>query len=330
MNDDSGASWTHSADVVATGNGQIAYSFRLPDWFVATYGVVATGDESGTATTTFTDGNVRARSNAPGIVFALNWVEYEDSQNCTGTVDDSDSDPTVGFTTGGSSGLFNMGVPNQNSITLQAAATSNAGLVFNGWTGETASDTFIDLGQSDDLRPRQLHRESRPMSRTTSQIRRRSRTTTAYPATEDTTLNVAAPGVLDERHRRQQQSHDGSPCRPARQRPTGTLTLNANGNFMFMPAANFNGAATFTYRANDGIANSDVATVTINVAAVNDAPSFIKGPNQTVAEDAGAPDGRTRGRRLSAPVRPTRAARPSSFVYHRQHATPASSRPDRR
>ena len=52
----------------------------------------------------------------------------------------------------------------------------------------------------------------------------------------------------------------------------GTLTLNANGSFTYTPNANFNGSDSFTYKASDGSAESNVATVTIAVAAVNDAP----------------------------------------------------------
>jgi VCBS repeat-containing protein len=52
----------------------------------------------------------------------------------------------------------------------------------------------------------------------------------------------------------------------------GTLTLNANGSFVYTPAANFNETDSFTYKANDGTADSNVATVTITVKAVNDAP----------------------------------------------------------
>ena len=40
----------------------------------------------------------------------------------------------------------------------------------------------------------------------------------------------------------------------------------------FTPAANFNGAASFSYMATDGLATSNSATVTVNVAATNDAP----------------------------------------------------------
>jgi VCBS repeat-containing protein len=40
----------------------------------------------------------------------------------------------------------------------------------------------------------------------------------------------------------------------------GTLTLNANGTFTYSPAANYNGSDTFTYHANDGTGNSNIAT----------------------------------------------------------------------
>src|SRR5207249_1942010 len=50
------------------------------------------------------------------------------------------------------------------------------------------------------------------------------------------------------------------------------VTLNANGSFTYTPAANYNGADSFTYKANDGTLNSNVATVTITVTSVNDPP----------------------------------------------------------
>jgi len=51
-----------------------------------------------------------------------------------------------------------------------------------------------------------------------------------------------------------------------------SLTLNANGSFTYTPAANYNGTDPFTYRASDGALDSNLATVTITVSAVNDAP----------------------------------------------------------
>ena len=54
--------------------------------------------------------------------------------------------------------------------------------------------------------------------------------------------------------------------------------------FTYTPDANFNGTDSFTYTANDGTADSNVATVTITVTAVNDAPVAVN--------DSGDDDGR--------------------------------------
>ncbi|MES2657779.1 MAG: Ig-like domain-containing protein [Verrucomicrobiota bacterium] len=52
----------------------------------------------------------------------------------------------------------------------------------------------------------------------------------------------------------------------------GTLTLNVNGGFTYTPLSSYSGADSFTYRANDGTLNSNVATVSITINAVNAAP----------------------------------------------------------
>ena len=52
----------------------------------------------------------------------------------------------------------------------------------------------------------------------------------------------------------------------------GGVTLNPDGSFVYTPAANFNGTDSFTYRANDGLADSGTVTVTLTVNPVNDAP----------------------------------------------------------
>ena len=50
------------------------------------------------------------------------------------------------------------------------------------------------------------------------------------------------------------------------------MTLNPDGSFSYPPTANWHGTDTFTYKANDGQADSNVATVTITVTPVNDVP----------------------------------------------------------
>ncbi|HKB00735.1 MAG TPA: Ig-like domain-containing protein, partial [Gemmataceae bacterium] len=52
----------------------------------------------------------------------------------------------------------------------------------------------------------------------------------------------------------------------------GTAVVNADGTMTYTPAANYNGSDSFTYKANDGSLSSNVATVSLTVRAVNDAP----------------------------------------------------------
>jgi len=52
----------------------------------------------------------------------------------------------------------------------------------------------------------------------------------------------------------------------------GTVVVNANGSYVYTPAANYNGADSFTYTVSDGNGGSNTYTVAINVTAVNDAP----------------------------------------------------------
>src|SRR5205809_6490875 len=63
-------------------------------------------------------------------------------------------------------------------------------------------------------------------------------------------------------------------------------TLNGDGSFTYMPALNFNGIDSFTYKASDGQAQSGVATVTITVTPVNDAP-VAADDSYTTPEDTG-------------------------------------------
>ncbi len=68
----------------------------------------------------------------------------------------------------------------------------------------------------------------------------------------------------------------------------GSVTLNGDGSFVYTPASGFFGTDSFTYEAGDGMAESNVATATLTVNFVNQAPSFVAGPNQVVNEDAAA------------------------------------------
>lgn len=96
-------------------------------------------------------------------------------------------------------------------------------------------------------------------------------TNDSYSTNEDVPLSVPAPGVL---------SNDGdvdgnalSAVLIVGSGPTnGVLTLNPDGSFSYTPNANYNGSDSFTYKANDGQVDSNIATVSLTIVAVNDPP----------------------------------------------------------
>ena len=266
VNDNQGETWRRDVDVIAGTDGRIADEFNLPTWFVAMYFVTASGPISGTAQTTFTDANLKVNGSFVGSTtdtYTLKYSRYSDP-GCAGTLRNGDpSTQLVGIA------AFTVPPAGQDSAILEAAATSTQGRSFVNWTDpdgvvvSTTSSYCADFppGGTDKTYTANYGLGNRaPLA-----------VNDTYAATEDTTLNVVAPGVLGN-----DTDADGNSLTAILVAgPTaaqGTLTLNANGSFSFAPASNFNGAATFTYKANDGTADSNVATVTINVAAVNDAP----------------------------------------------------------
>ena len=82
----------------------------------------------------------------------------------------------------------------------------------------------------------------------------------AYTMLQNTTLTVAAPGVLGN-----DTDADGNSLTAVlvSEPANGFLTLTNNGGFTYTPTAGFAGTDSFTYVANDGLSNSANATVTI-------------------------------------------------------------------
>ena len=66
-----------------------------------------------------------------------------------------------------------------------------------------------------------------------------------------------------------------------------SFTFNSNGTFSYTPSANFHGTDTFTYHANDGSLDSNIATVTITINSQNDAPVANDDTSYTTNEDQG-------------------------------------------
>ena len=91
----------------------------------------------------------------------------------------------------------------------------------------------------------------------------------SYVTNEDAALVVAVPGILGNDS---DAEGDGLSAVLVSGPSHGSMAFSADGSFTYTPGANYFGSDAFTYRSNDGSANSNLATVFIDVAAINDAP----------------------------------------------------------
>ena len=143
----------------------------------------------------------------------------------------------------------------------------------------------------------------------------------AYSTNEDTPLVVPADGVLLN-----DADPDGDSITAvlvSGPSHAASFTLNADGSFSYTPVANWNGSDSFTYKATDGSVDSNIATVTITVDPVNDAPMLVNTGGMTltsITEDLTTNTGNTVAQiiasagatasRMSMPARSTASRSP--------------------
>ncbi|MGZ8810217.1 MAG: Ig-like domain-containing protein, partial [Thermoanaerobaculia bacterium] len=179
--------------------------------------------------------------------------------------------PGGGTTYSSGTGVWTVGsLANGASATLSIQATVNApGTVVNTAT-ITASDQVDPNGANNSASVSFTTINSAPVA-----------TDDTYTVIEDGSLNVAAPGV-----RVNDSDADSDPLTaillisPLH----GTLTFNSNGSFVYTPNVDYNGPDSFTYKVNDGIADSNIATVSITVTPVNDPPIAVKDSYSTIED----------------------------------------------
>ena len=102
----------------------------------------------------------------------------------------------------------------------------------------------------------------------------------SFAIAEDSVLTVAAPGVLAN-----DTFNPGAHTMVSTPPSHGALTMAADGSFVYIPEANYNGLDSFTYLVVEG-EGSVSSTVSISVSPVNDAPAATDDAFNTIA---GAP-----------------------------------------
>jgi VCBS repeat-containing protein len=102
-----------------------------------------------------------------------------------------------------------------------------------------------------------------------------------YTTTQNLSLEVMAPGVLDN-----DLDGDGDDLTAVLDTPpsNGNLTLAPNGAVIYTPTTDFTGADSFTYHAFDGLADSNVAMVVIDVVEGNAPPVAISNTYTTTKD----------------------------------------------
>jgi hypothetical protein len=102
-----------------------------------------------------------------------------------------------------------------------------------------------------------------------------------YTTTQNLSLEVMAPGVLDN-----DLDGDGDDLTAVLDTlpSNGNLTLAPNGAVIYTPTTDFTGTDSFTYHAFDGLADSNVAMVVIDVVEGNAPPVAISNTYTTTKD----------------------------------------------
>ncbi len=274
VNDDQAKTWEYTSDVTADDAGNITDTFVLPDRFIASYAVTATGALSGSATIAFTDAplsyapSTQTLSASPGGSTAT-FTQQVTAASGSGTFTASL------VVAGGATPIPASWVSTApTSLSFSATATNDV----KSWTVNftvplsAACGTYTANVKAD---PSITGIGQGPGTNVTLNVtgcvtnHAPVATNDSYSTDEDTNLNVTAPGVLgNDTDADGDALHAALVAGPSH----GTLNLSADGSFTYNPNSNFNGSDSFTYRANDGTSNSNTATVSITVNAVDDAP----------------------------------------------------------
>jgi hypothetical protein len=275
VNDDAGETWRRDVDVTADESGAISDQFNLPDWFVAQYTVTATGASSGTATWSFTDGNVTLHPGPAGDGVTQYRVTFDvwdgTSTDCGVTGAASPTAPlnrTLTVTSPNNTNIPGFGGSTSSAllktVTVLAPAT---GKTFDKWTsGDNKDDAGTTVAS-----PACVTNNNSSGSGNLTDLYAHFKNANAAPVcnngsatTNEDTAVAATLNCTD--------ADGNSLTYTIVSGPTKGILSGTAPNLTYTPNANANGSDSFTFKANDGTVDSNAATFSLTINAVNDAP----------------------------------------------------------
>jgi YDG domain len=149
VNDNDGQTWVRNVDVTADSNGDISDTFSLPNWFIATYGVTATGATGSVATSSFTDGNLTSVS---GTV--TDSVTLAAISGATLTCNTTSGCNNTFTTTTDASGNYSFAGSNKLAFAGNGPATLTLSVAKAGYT--TGTITLSNVNNGDTLTGRNI------------------------------------------------------------------------------------------------------------------------------------------------------------------------------
>lgn len=251
-----------SGSLVLNSNGSFSYDSTNQSSTADSFTYVAT---DGIAESEVTTVHITLTRNSPPVALAQSVSTNENTyKNITLTGTDPDNDPlTFTSISAPSHGILTGTAPN---LTYWPAA------------GYSGPDSFTFKAYDNKVESINAATVSITVNDTPVAVN------DSYDVLENTTLAVnAANGVLAN----DSDGENGTLIAALVEGPdNGTLTLNGDGSFLYDPDDGFFGTDSFTYKAYDGAAYSNEATVTIEVKADNLPPTA---NTQTVTTDEDTP-----------------------------------------
>jgi VCBS repeat-containing protein len=251
---DGGATW--SACTITGGNANALYDVEFrpgttTGWAVGASGtVLLTTDGVTWSAAGSTPVNTAPIAQADSYSAAKNVALVVNTPGVLGNDTDAESNPLT---------AVKVGNPSHGSVTLNA----DGSFTYTPTTGYTGADSFTykandGAADSNTVTVSIAVSNAAPVAVANS-----------YSIAKNTALIVPAAGVLGN-----DTDANGDPLtaikvgNPAH----GSVTLNTDGSFTYTPTTGYTGSDSFTYKANDGAADSNTVAVSITVTATNTAP----------------------------------------------------------